>query len=259
MKNIRIYGKSPYNIVLIHGGPGAAGEMAPVAKRLSKNTGVIEALQTKDSISGQISELKKILIQNSKIPAVLVGYSWGAWLGIIFTAKYPKLVKKLIIISSGPFEENYAKKIMETRLSRLSEKNKSRLKYLLTTIDTLKKNQKSKAFTEIGKIISYADSVSYLSDRTKINLNYDIYLNVWKEAENLRRSEKLLGLFKKIKCPLVAIHGGYDPHPFQGVKIPFQKYHKNSKFILLKNCGHIPWNEKYSKLKFFEILIKEIT
>lgn len=35
MTNPRIYGKAPYNIVVIHGGPGA-----PVARELSENFGV---------------------------------------------------------------------------------------------------------------------------------------------------------------------------------------------------------------------------
>jgi hypothetical protein len=28
MKNLRTYGKVPFNVAVIHGGPGAAGEMA---------------------------------------------------------------------------------------------------------------------------------------------------------------------------------------------------------------------------------------
>lgn len=31
MKNPRIYGKPPYRVALVHGGPGATGEMAVVA------------------------------------------------------------------------------------------------------------------------------------------------------------------------------------------------------------------------------------
>jgi len=37
MENPRKYGNRPYEVALVHGGPGAAGEMAPVAKELSKH------------------------------------------------------------------------------------------------------------------------------------------------------------------------------------------------------------------------------
>ncbi|MHA1167837.1 MAG: alpha/beta fold hydrolase, partial [Candidatus Hodarchaeales archaeon] len=35
MKLLRKHGKPPYSIAVIHGGPGAGGEMAPVAIELS--------------------------------------------------------------------------------------------------------------------------------------------------------------------------------------------------------------------------------
>ena len=35
VKNLRTYGEAPFNIAVIHGGPGAAGEMAPVARELA--------------------------------------------------------------------------------------------------------------------------------------------------------------------------------------------------------------------------------
>jgi len=34
---------------------------------------------------------------------------------------------------------------------------------------------------------------------------------VWTEASKMRRSGKLLNLGKMIRCPVVAIHGDYDP------------------------------------------------
>ncbi len=58
MKNLRIYGKAPYNVAVIHGGPGAPGEMAPVSRELASGWGVLEPLQTAESLEGQIEELK---------------------------------------------------------------------------------------------------------------------------------------------------------------------------------------------------------
>ena len=121
MKNVRKYGSPPYQAVFLHGGPGGAGEMAPVAKELSSSFGILEPLQTKNTIDSQVSELKEIIEENTDSPITLVGYSWGAWLGFIFTAKNHSLVKKLILVSSGPFMAKDAKTIMLTRLERLSD------------------------------------------------------------------------------------------------------------------------------------------
>ena len=111
MKNYNTYGNIPFTLAVIHGGPGAAGEMAPVAKELSKHWGVLEPLQTAASIDGQLEELQSVLEGLGDLPIQLIGFSWGAWLSYLFAAKVPDMVKKLILISSGSFDEKYAGKI----------------------------------------------------------------------------------------------------------------------------------------------------
>src|SRR4030066_1176529 len=103
-KNLRKYGKSPFNIAVLHGGPGAPGEMAPVALELSSLKSVLEPLQTAESLEGQVRELYDVLNKNGSLPVTLIGWSWGAMLGFIFTAKYPRMVKKLIIVGRAVFE-----------------------------------------------------------------------------------------------------------------------------------------------------------
>ncbi len=88
--NPRIYGPPPYRIAVIHGGPGAGGEMAPVARELASVGGVLEPLQTAVSLEGQVQELQSIVTDHGRSPVTLIGYSWGAWLAFIVAARYPK-------------------------------------------------------------------------------------------------------------------------------------------------------------------------
>lgn len=46
--DVRTHGKPPFRVAVLHGGPGAPGYMAPVARALSVTAGVIEPLQTAD-------------------------------------------------------------------------------------------------------------------------------------------------------------------------------------------------------------------
>jgi pimeloyl-ACP methyl ester carboxylesterase len=87
----------------------------------------------------------------------------------------------------------------------------------------------------------------------------DIYKSVWKEASHLRQTGELLKLGKKILCPVVAIHGDWDPHPARGVSEPLQATLKRFQFnfIILEDCGHKPWIERRAKDKFYSIL-KEV-
>ena len=125
METLRTYGRPPFSVAVIHGGPGAGGEMAVVARELAPELGVLEPLQTATSLQGQVQELKAVLEKNGDPPVILIGFSWGAGLSYIAAANYPGLVKKLILVGCGPFEHGYAARIQATRSSRLSEEDRA--------------------------------------------------------------------------------------------------------------------------------------
>jgi len=259
MKNLRTYGKSPYDVAVIHGGPGAAGEMAPVARQLASGRGVLEPLQTAASLEGQIEELRTVLEENGDLPVTLIGFSWGAWLSFMFAANYPATVRKLILIASGPYEEKYVAAIQEARWKRLSKKERTEVKSLMEVLDSPAAEDRSTALARLGALFSKVDAhdpIMYESEA--IDYQADIFQSVWKDAARLRRSGELLELGKRIKCPVVAIHGDYDPHPAEGVRKPLSAILKSFRFILLENCGHKPWIERQARDKFYRIIEEEL-
>lgn len=233
--------------------------MAPLGKELSKHFGVLEPLQTKNSIEGQVEELKRIIESHGATPVALVGWSWGAWLGYLLAAQYPNLVAKLILVGSGPFEQKYVEQISKVRLSRLGVKDKELLDRLSKTLVGSSPKKRDAALAGIGALFHKTDSYNEVrvhSSREKVQ--YTIYKKVWGEAAQVRRSGQLLKAGRKIKCPVVAIHGDYDPHPYKGVKVPLMSTLKIFRFVLLKKCGHSPWLEKYAKKDFYKFLLKEL-
>lgn len=255
MSNCRIYGKSTYKVALLHGGPGAAGSLKELAQMLSNVCGILEALQTKDSIAGQIEELKETLDQHAELPVTLIGHSWGAMLGFIFAATHPTYVSKLIMVGSGLFDAKYAKDIMETRISRLSEDKQIQLKKL-EAIFNEDNGISDEHFNQFGKLTGEADLYDpiKLSDYEIMNGQYHIYKSVWPEAAKMREAGDLLALGKKIKCPVIAIHEDFDSHPYQGVQKPLETVLDNFTFILLDKCGHEPWVERHAKDQFMNLL-----
>lgn len=259
MENPRKYGSPPFRVAVIHGGPGAAGEMAPVAKELSAQLGILEPLQTKSTIEGQAKELKELLEKNGSCPVILIGFSWGAWLSFLISAKYPNLVRKLILVGSGPFREKYAQNIMKTRLSRMDGQQRKKMISLMEILKQGTALEKNAAMSQLGRLIQQIDSYAFLPCANEvIDCRYNIYQSIWEEAEKLRNTGELLELGKKIECSTVAIHGDYDPHPSKGVKDPLSLVLKDFKFILLERCGHEPWLERYAKDKFYQILFDEL-
>jgi pimeloyl-ACP methyl ester carboxylesterase len=259
MENLRKYGHAPFRIAVLHGGPGAPGEMAPVARELARNRGVLEPLQTADTLDGQVAELREVIERQAEPPATLIGWSWGAWLGYILAARHPALVRKLILVGCPPFEAQYAAQIETTRMSRLSEAEQHEVDRTLKRMHDISGQSHQTSLARLGRIYSKTDTFKPLpiAEET-IKLQFNIYRAIWRTAAEMRRSGELLELGKQIRCPVVAIHGDYDPHPAEGVQKPLESILPDFRFILLPKCGHAPWREKLAHKLFYTDLEKEL-
>ena len=67
------------------------------------------------TVADQTDELAGVLGPYADGPATLVGHSWGAWLSLLTAGKFPELVGKVVLVSSGPFREADAASIMGFR------------------------------------------------------------------------------------------------------------------------------------------------
>lgn len=259
MENLRKFGEPPFRIAVLHGGPGGPGYMAPLARELSTDWGVLEPLQTADSVEGQVQELWNVLVSNPDLPVTLIGSSWGAVLGFIVSARFPRLVQKLIMIGSAAFDDGYATEIQEIRFSRLDEEEREEARSLKKLLGDPAYHQKDVAFARLGVLFTKADAYDPLTlDIEILEYQYHIYQSVWHDVSKFRRSGKLLELGKQIECPVVAIHGDHDPHPAESVEKPLAGVLKDFRFILLDRCGHLPWIERRAKDKFYAILREEL-
>lgn len=251
----REHGNPPLRIVVAHGGPGAGGEVEPMANELgARGYGVLEPFQTEASVAGQVEELRNAIELTCQPPVALIGWSWGAWLGCFLTAKHPSLVAKLVLVGSGPFETRHAALIKPTRLSRLTEAERQEYAALASNLEDPAKLDRAMRLFE--KMDTYAPN----GERT-LGIEFDkaIHDAVWEEAASLRRSGELLQIIATIRCSVTAIHGDYDPHPAEGVEIPLRSRVPRSNFVLLDRCGHKPWEEVHARDAFYRELEKAIS
>jgi len=259
MKTVRKWGHGPYSLAVIHGGPGAPGEVAPVARELSTVRGVLEPFQAATTLDLQVQELRSVLEEEAQVPVTLVGFSWGAFLSWMTAARYPTLVSKLILVSSPPFEESYAGSIIRTRLDRMDSADRTETNALTTKINDPVVRDKDQVLARLGVLLASADAYDPVSlPDEAFHIQYDVFRGVWDEACELRRKGVLLRMAHAIKCPVVAIHGEYDPHPAEGVNEPLSRECPDFRFILLSKCGHRPWIERNASDAFYEALVREI-
>lgn len=248
---IKLHGRSPYRIVLLHGGPGAPSSLQPVAEELSKCFGVIEHLQTKYSINELISELHGDLKDFKSTPSTIIGHSWGAWFSILYAARYQEDVKQLVLVGCPPFEKRYVPFIMEKRLTRLSPHDKDSFFCLLNEMNS--GNISDGDFKILGSLLDKTENYQTISSNHS-EFDNQMYSKIWKEAEELRDNGTLSELLSAITVPIFVIHGDCDPHPLSGVIEPLKLRNLNFELHRLSKCGHYPFNEKYAKDEFYNII-----
>lgn len=259
MRPVRKWGHGPFAVAVIHGGPGAPGEMAPVARELSNITGILEPFQSEITVDGQVEELRLVLQEHAAGPVTLIGFSWGAFLSWLFAARYPELVKKLILVSSPPFEEQYASAITQTRMARLPKNERVAVQEILAHLNDDTFPDRDLLLADLGTLLTRADAYdAATAEDAGFPCRYDVFRGVWDEAARLRKEGVILRLAEKIACPVIAIHGDTDPHPARGVNDPLSQVLPNFRFILLEKCGHRPWTERYAAEEFFRVLAHEI-
>lgn len=251
-KNNHRYGNDDIDVVLVHGGPGAAGELAPLATLLATlGYGVLEPWQTATTVEGQIAELHTTL-KALTTPIYLMGWSWGAWLALLVAARYPDHIRRLVLIGSGPFEAQYAKSIQPTRRARLSVEDNAALPQLLAAMDD------PAHLSQVLEIFDKCDTFNRdASPQPQVEFNQKIHENVWAEAARLRQEGALVDALERLRCRVTAIHGDHDPHPADGVRVPLEHARPDAAFHLFEQCGHKPWQEVHAK-KGFLTLLQEI-
>jgi pimeloyl-ACP methyl ester carboxylesterase len=234
--------------------------MSPLAHELGGDLPLIEAMQTRLSIAALIEELREQIAGYAQTPVVLVGHSWGAWLCLLFAARHPRLVGRLILIGSGVLEDRYAEAMRATRLARLSESEVAEMANLEAMLADPTVTGKGALFDRFGHLFDKTENFAADPEpKDRFDTDPAIFGAVWPEAAALRTSGELLRQAAQVKCPVMAIHGVYDPSPAEGVREPLARVLAAPfEFVLLDKCGHTPWLERHARAELYAILRGEL-
>lgn len=251
---VRIYGETPYKIVLVHGGPGAIGSLKGFAKELFdlSSIGVMEALQSKYTINELMEELHNQIRESGCEKVTLIGHSWGAWLVALVAAKYPTVVERIILVGCPPLQNKYVSQISDRRMENLSEEDGAIFQRLVHNRATDEDMQKVSRIFEQSDNYCLENRALHSADHTDSTMHNEI----WSEAAKLRADGTLLEICKRIKCQISLIQGATDPHPAEGVIKPLQEIGVSCEAYILEKCGHSPFMEKYAKEEFYRILLQ---
>jgi pimeloyl-ACP methyl ester carboxylesterase len=115
------------------------------------------------------------------------------------------------------------------------------------------------AMRRLGELAEIADSYDLLpSQDSSLLPDVSAFRSVWREAEAMRRSGALARALRRVRAPVVVLHGREDPHPVEGVVEPMIRAGLDVRVVVFERCGHEPWRERYARTKFFEVLNAEL-
>lgn len=107
----RTYGVSGPTVFVLHSGPAAAGEAAPIAEGLAKSFRTIEPFQRGSgenplTVRQHIADLYNLVkMEFSRQKPAIVGESWGAMLALAYAAEYYHTVSALVLVGCGTFDK----------------------------------------------------------------------------------------------------------------------------------------------------------
>jgi len=252
---VRIYGEFGPQVILLHGGPGAAGYMAPVARELSDAFHVIEPFQRRsenDSLTVQrhIDDLDDVVREycTEEQPAI-VGHSWGAMLALAYAAQHADVARCIVLIGCGTFDQGARYHLQSTLVERTTPQLTCRLGRLSREIAD--PDVRLCVYSRLLEPLYIYDA---LQDETHETEEYDHkgHDESWRDMLRLQACGVYPETLVRVRTPLLMIHGDWDPHPGQSTLKTLVPYLPQIEYAELTNCGHYPWRERHTRGRFYD-------
>ena len=253
---IRKYGTSGPPVLVLHGGPGAPGYMAPVARGLADSFRVLEPLQRASggqplTVARHVADLHELVESCCKgVRPALVGHSWGAMLALAYAAAHPGRAASLVLIGCGTFDPAARDRMRATREERMDDGLRLRMKVLPE--EYLDPDQR---LSVLAKLIMPMDSYDLVSNHLEVEAcDARAHQETWEDMVRLQEEGVYPAAFSAIQAPVIMLHGAVDPHPGRMIRASLEPHLPQLEYREWERCGHYPWLERAVCDQFFSVL-----
>lgn len=251
---VRIWSENGPTVVVLHGGPGAPGSAAPIARGLADRFRVLEPWQrgageTPLTAARHIADLSRVL--ETQCPGerpALVGESWGAMLALAFAAEQPDALSALALAGCGTFDAASRARMHEILAERIDGDLRRRVKAIQAEI-TDPDERLRKQFSLVQPLYCW-DLVDPHPDSFR-HFDAQAHRESWDDLIRLQESGRYPAAFSAIRCPVAMFHGNYDPHPGRMIRDGLRPFLSHLEYREFQHCGHFLWNEREATPDFF--------
>lgn len=217
-------------LVLPHGGPAAAGHMAPVARGFADAFRVLEPWQRTRAEGGlrvahHVADLQALLEERcGDEPVAVLGSSWGAMLALAWAAAHPEPRRPLVLVGCGTFDPA-ARAVFQARRAAAERERGEELAYFVDPVSTDIENEH---FDEQAHRETWDDMLARQADGT------------------------YPAAFAAVRAPVLMLHGADDPHPGPEIRDGLRPHLPQLEYREWPACGHFPWLERSARRAFFD-------
>jgi len=243
-------------MIVLHGGPGAPGHVAPVARELGKAFRALEPWQRGSgeeplTVARHVDDLHEVIASrcNGERPA-LVGSSWGAMLALAFAAEHPSLAGPLVLVGCGTFDVTARKRMEQLHGERIDDELRRRLERM--TDECSDPNERLRV---MGKMMLpvYCHDIDP-ADWKADPCDAKAYRETWRDMLRLQEQGVYPAAFAAIESPVLMLHGDYDPHPGRMILASLEPHIRRLEYREWERCGHYPWLERTVRDEFYAVL-----
>jgi pimeloyl-ACP methyl ester carboxylesterase len=261
---VRRYGSRGPTVVVLHGGPGAPGSAASLARALERDFDVLEPLQRRSgrvplTVAQHVADLAVVAPR----PATLIGWSWGAMLSLSYAARHPDDVSDLVLVGCGTYDLA-ARALLQRSLSeRLGEAGRRQLDALQQRLASEKDPvSRDTLLGEIGDAIMRAESCDLVDDAgaavDDLPADEAGHAETWHDVLRLQREGIEPAAFSAVQARVLMLHGDLDPHPGPATRDVLRRFLPQLEYVVLERCGHEPWRERHARDRFLDLLRRRL-
>lgn len=254
---VRAYGSGEPEVVVLHGGPGAPGSVAGLARALAAENRVLEPLQRRSgSLPLTVARHVEDLAAVAPSRALLVGWSWGAMLGLSFAARHPERVRGLVLVGCGTYDEGSRGLYQEAMQERLGDEGRARFVELQNRVATAADPvERDRWLAEMGGLAERAQAFDPLpGEESIVEVDGVGHEETWTDVLRLQAEGIEPSAFASIRAPVLMLHGAEDPHPGTATRDLLRRFVPHLEYAEFPDCGHTPWRERQAREPFLQTL-----
>jgi len=251
----RTHGNRGITVVLLHGGPGAPGSLLPLAEALKEKFRLLEPFQRGSgglplTVQRHAEDFHELVAETCDgLPVAVIGHSWGAMLGLAIAAAYPEDLRSLVLVGCGTFDPASRLEMKKTLEARMGDGFAEKVQSLDREVrDPGERMRRYVALT--GRSYSFDPEGSW----EPRSFDARAFEESWADMLRLQQEGVYPAAFSAVRCPVLMIHGNWDPHPGRMTRDLLVRFVPGLQYVELPECGHFPWIEKRAREKFFSVL-----